>query len=86
MQVPQVFKTTSSSISFRWEAPADTGACPVESYVLYLDDGLASTLTPVDVETIANKAYLREHTVTLDSSLAGRSIRYKLGVVNEIGE
>ena len=63
--VPVVLQTTATTITFQWQAPADDGACPILSYDLLLDDGLGGSFESTDSATIANRPYLREHTVTL---------------------
>lgn len=64
--VPEVVETTQTSVMFRWYPPADDGACPVESYELYLDDGNSGSFSLTDAALIENKPYLREHTVIFD--------------------
>jgi hypothetical protein len=39
----------------------------------------------VDADQIANRDYLRQHTVTFDSSDDGKLFRFRLRVYNEIG-
>ena len=40
----------------------------------------------MDANVIANRAYLREHTVTFDPSGSGKVFRYKIKSINMIGE
>ena len=83
---PEILETTRSSISFKWTAPEDNGACPIEGYVLYLDEGVTgSAFSPVDEDVIADKDYLRTHTVSFDASEEGLIFRYILEAKNEIG-
>lgn len=54
--------------------------------MLYLDDGTGTgDFTPVDEDQIAGKDYLRTHTVVFDSSEQGKTFRYILEAINEIG-
>ena len=54
--------------------------------MLYLDDGTASgSFSPVDTDQIANKDYLRTHTVMFDPEDEGTTFRYVLEAINEIG-
>lgn len=84
--VPVVWGTTATSISFRWVPPTDTGACPILSYELYLDDGQGGSFVSTDAEVIGSKSYLREHTVSFDASKSGLTFRFKIKSLNEIGE
>ena len=57
--VPLVTGTTSTTISFQWLPPGDTGACPILTYELYIDDGSKGMFVLTDADVIANRAYLR---------------------------
>ena len=70
---------------FEWTPPAYDGACPIQGYVLYVDDGAGGTLAPTDVADIANKDYLRSHTVTFGAVQSGQNFRYQIEAINEIG-
>lgn len=86
LEVPTVLATTSTSIMFKWQSPAGDGGCFVSSYELYLDDGLGGDFVNTDSELIEDREYLREHTVELGAEMSGRTLRFKLKAVNEIGE
>jgi len=83
---PIVTGTTSTSISFNWQAPKDNGSCPIASYELYLDDGNGGEFDKTDDALIGGKAYLREHTVNFAATQSGLTFRYKLKSFNQIGE
>lgn len=51
-----------------------------------MDDGNKGDFVLTDANVIANRAYLREHTVTFDPSDSGKVFRYKLKSINMIGE
>jgi len=69
-----------------WEAPKDSGSCPITSYEFYLDDGNIGAFVKTDDELIGGKAYLRAHTVNFATTQSGKTFRYKLKSLNEIGE
>lgn len=85
LAAPVILETTRSSLAFRWTPPGDDGACPITGYVLYLDDGVSGGFAAVDTDEIANRDYLRSHTVTFDASDEGKVFRYLLEASNEIG-
>lgn len=62
------------------------GACSIESYQLYLDDGNLGSFVLIDDAAIEDKPYLREHIVTFDASQSGLTFRFKIKSLNEIGE
>ena len=82
---PTTSSTTATTLSFVWTPPSDNGGCSITSYALYLDDGNGGSFTNTDSSTIANKPYLRSHTVTLTSSDTGNNYRVYLVASNEIG-
>ena len=83
---PEIVITTRTELSFVWTAPEDDGACPILGYILYIDEGTAnSDFSPIDESEIANKDYLRQHTVTFFATDEGKTFRYMLGAFNEIG-
>ena len=83
---PEILETTKSSLSFQWVPPEDDGACPISGYVLYLDDGTTTgSFSAVDEDDIADKDYLRTHTVDFDPADEGKTFRYILEAINEIG-
>jgi len=47
---PQVLGTTNTSISFRFTLPKEIGACPIQSFELYLDDGLGGNFSSADTD------------------------------------
>ena len=85
LAAPVVLATTKSSIAFRWVPPESDGACPILGHVLYLDDGASGDFTAVDEDVIADKDYLRSHTVEFDGDQEGKTFRYVLEARNEIG-
>jgi hypothetical protein len=71
---------------FQWSAVENDGACPVTSFKLYIDDGSNGDFISIDESVIANKSYLREHLVTFDVQDAGKTFRFRISSLNEIGE
>lgn len=71
---------------FRWREPAEDGGCPIQSYELYLDEGASGVFVKTDSALLDNRAYLREHRVLFNSTQSGKTFRYKLKALNEIGE
>lgn len=61
---PTIYSSTKMSISFNWKQPEKNGECPITGYRLYIDDGNNGPFTAVDDDEIANKDYLRQHTVS----------------------
>jgi hypothetical protein len=59
--------------------------CPITSFELYIDDGNSGPFAAVDVAQIANKDYIRQHTVVFAIADAGKQFRFKLRAYNEIG-
>jgi len=53
---------------------------------LLLDDGAGGAFAAIDEDVIANKHYLKSHTVTFAAEDLGKVYRYKLKAHNEIGE
>lgn len=87
VSAPVLISTTETTITLRWAHPKSDGGCPVSSYAIYRDDGSGGDIvTSMDVANVADKPYLFEHVFTLDSSLTGLDIRYRLGASNEMGE
>ena len=86
LATPEIISTTESELALLWAPPQDDGACPILGYVLYFDDGdTNSDFVAVDTDAIANKDYLRSHTVTFQPAQAGLTFRYILEAINEIG-
>lgn len=83
---PVVLLTTKTSMLFQWSAVENDGACPVTSFKLYIDDGSNGDFISIDESVIANKSYLREHLVTFDVQDAGKTFRFRISSLNEIGE
>lgn len=85
LDMPIVGLTTKTSAAFTWKMPSSEGACPVSTYDLLLDDGNGGAFVPRDVSTVANKHYLRSHTVTFTADESKKTFRYRLRATNEIG-
>lgn len=64
IESPKFVAATEDTISLSWQKPFDDGGCPILGYELYISEDSGSTWTIVDEETIENKPYLVEHTVT----------------------
>jgi hypothetical protein len=79
---PSLFVQTENSITLRWQHPDDDGGCPVSNYKIYRDDGADGAITTL---VTTAEPYLFEHTVTLDSSLTGLSLRFTLEAINSEG-
>ena len=85
LAIPQILQTTATTMMFEWTPPANDGACSIQGYVLYVDDGAGGTLEPTDEAEMANKDYLRAHTVDFDVTQSGKNFRFQLEAFNEIG-
>lgn len=89
--------TTPTSVTLRWSQPSDDGGCDVSGYQIYRDDGAEGAITTAVAFNAADVAgsgatpdytaepYVFEHTVALDSSLTGLSVRFMLEAVNSEG-
>ena len=80
-----MLSTTKTTISFGWVPPESNGMCTITSYELYLDNGSSGTFAVVDAAQIANKDYIRQHTVVFTIADVGKEFRFKLRAYNEIG-
>ena len=76
----------SDKLVLRMGAPDDDGSCPITGNVLYLDGGDTNTcFNPVDEDEMADKDYLRSHTVNFDVTELSKTFRFIMEAVNEIG-
>lgn len=85
VRAPTLVRTTATSAELRWEMADDNG-CPIESYSVLSDlasgSEFVNNLDAIDVE---NNPYKFSHVFNFDSSLTGKTLRFKLKAANEIG-
>ena len=73
----------------RWSEPLSTGGCETTGYKLYRDDGAGGSIdTAITFSNTLTTAepYTFEETITLGALFTSKTVRFKLGVVNERGE
>jgi len=95
--VKPVYNTsTASSVTLDWAPPSDDGGCPLQTYELYINDGLGgSTFLEIDRTHLLNRPYIGQHTATnqagADGStpgaalVTGNAYRFKLKAISEVG-
>lgn len=68
---------TQTSITLKWQIPADNGGCPITSFSLFRDDGSAGSITTeVDPQNINHKPALTEYTV--GNLETGKQFRFQI--------
>jgi len=67
---PQYVSSTKSSITISWQAPSDTGGCPLLTYELYMNDGLGGgDFFGIDSQILEDRPYIIEHTITAEAGV-----------------
>jgi hypothetical protein len=82
---PYFISSTGTSLTMGWTKPDYTGGCPIISYALLMQDPNAVDFTEIDSETISDKPYLTEHTVSSLTEI-GDFYKFKIQVINEIAD
>jgi len=80
--------TPSPSITIQWDAPTDVGGCPIQGYIVYVDDGAAGAFAEANSDNdtaVRNAPTLRHLQVTRGVSTAGATYRLKVVAHNEAG-
>lgn len=79
MTSPKLQAVNQTSYTISWNLPQSDGGCPITGYAIYSDYGSGGLINiDVDAALIANQPYLFEHTVTLNSTYTGLTIRVKV--------
>jgi hypothetical protein len=75
---PDFHSVTETSMTLTWREPKNNGACPINGYSLYMDDGSSGAPVVLVSDMAIDIPSLLQHTITIDTSLLGTTYTFKL--------